>query len=137
MYRVLKSFQRISESCDKARSKLYPDAPALPSVSLSLPLEQYAGTYSNEGYGPWTFTAHKDDEGGYLKCDLHNITWIRTLIFRPVNGEHWLGTESLAHSPLKFALKAKTEIGADGKVDAFHIGAERTMPDTLLRFKRV
>ena len=117
-----------------ARHKLYPDAPPRPTVPLALPLEHYAGTYHNTGYGSMTWAVGRDPDG--LTCTLDDRTWAHECVLEHVNGEHWIMTMSFLQDPMKTVVRAETKIGFHGKVAAMGVAMEAAMPDTLIWFTR-
>ncbi|KAK6431191.1 hypothetical protein LTR95_012650 [Oleoguttula sp. CCFEE 5521] len=121
------------DAVSKQPLKLYPDVPGRHISPLSLPLESYAGTYQNAGYGSITFVIKTDPEGAHLYVEVCR-TFGAEYIFRPVNGEHWLGKRWVSGWPAQGALRARSKIGADGKVKGFEIAMEPEMPDTMMWF---
>ncbi|EMC94747.1 hypothetical protein BAUCODRAFT_578727 [Baudoinia panamericana UAMH 10762] len=117
--------QTLAEQYYTALERLYPGAPGKPTVPLALPVAAYAGAYHNVGYGTLMITATKhNDEGGALEAKLSERSWKVAMCLTRVNGEHWLGTRPYMNSPRKIAIKARSEIGADGKIESFHMVME-------------
>ena len=117
------------------KSDLYPNAPSTPEVALALRLEQYAGDYTHPGYGTLTLSAKKDDEGPYLYSSIKRV-FSRELTLRHVNAEHWIGTSWAGSFPVIRRLRARSKIGADGKMEGFEIAMEPAMPESLFLFTR-
>ncbi|OQO10049.1 hypothetical protein B0A48_04405 [Cryoendolithus antarcticus] len=123
------------DALPKQQAKLYPDVPDRRVAPLSLPAESYAGTYQHAGYGSITLVYKADSEGAYLYAEVSR-TFGAEYIFRPVNGEHWLGERWVSVWPARGALRARSKIGADGKLQGFEIAMEPEMPDTMMWFAR-
>ena len=144
---VRKQFKKIREEGEKGREKLYPHAPAEPTVPLSLPIEEYAGTYRSKAYGritlsvtsesqtPTATSASKgEDKVLYFLAD--NKTWTSSLTLEHVNAEFWLGTRGWSDSPIRSLFKAESRAGVDGRVGWFGLAMEEAMPDCLIWFQR-
>ncbi|MCJ1313420.1 hypothetical protein MMC25_007098 [Agyrium rufum] len=136
---------------NKSRENLYPDAPPQEEAMLpSLPIEDYAGTYTHPAYETMKVEVLDLEKvrpgaglngtskvlhakfGGFLKYDLS---------FSHVNGEHWLVWESLHkgsnHSQVMAATKAEFEIGSDGRVKQLGAVLEAAMGDDKMWFTKV
>lgn len=93
-----------AENNNTARQRLYPDAPSIPRIPLTLATKEYAGTYRNIAYGPITLkpvrhgddTSHTQfDSTTYLVCrTMQNHSLPRTFSFTHINAENWLVTNS-------------------------------------------
>jgi CubicO group peptidase (beta-lactamase class C family) len=133
---------------EKGSKKVFPDAPDRPPIAPALPLSEYEGTYHHPAYQDLTLSIMsssdaKDDHShgaslllfargspkGYL-----DMTWT----FHHVSGEHWW--VNFKHGPgwsiTDELLKAKFEVGVDGKVSGLGLQAEKAL-DELAWFKKV
>ena len=133
---VSKQFDKLGQSSKDGRKTLYPGAPSTPSIPLTLPIEDYAGTYRSKSYGRLTFSIKEEGENGSKQLYFHvdNKTWTSTISLEHVNAEIWLGKRNFNDSPIQFAFRAEGKIGVDGKVEAFGLVMEESMPETLMWF---
>ncbi|KAK4550747.1 hypothetical protein LTR36_000326 [Oleoguttula mirabilis] len=136
---VLASYREMANEYDKARSDRFGGhTTAVNRLPLILSIEQYAGTYRNETYGPLRFTTQKSSDGSQdiLLCSIDDRTWARTLTLEHVNSHYWFVTMSGMHSPLKTASKAESRVGVGGMVEAIGIAMEASLPDALFWFEK-
>lgn len=146
----------------EARRILYPDAPgAGEALPLRLPVERYAGTYVNEGYGklvlevveghaasPFGKGGSEGEEGSgkkhqHLHASVVDKTWGYELCLEHVSGEFflaWLGPPADAPNALfmtDMPKKAAFEAGVSGRVERFLFAVEPKMGDESVVFTRV
>jgi CubicO group peptidase (beta-lactamase class C family) len=112
---------------------LYPDLPKTP-LPPSLPLDQYTGTYADEGYGALELklvnTSSIDNPRRLIKSDqvLHiqvrNRTWEHIINLEHVNGEHfvaWFHAPNKGRDMFNGASYAEFRVRPNGKVNCFGI----------------
>ena len=134
---VLKQYEQVAQSSKDGKTQLYPNAPSKPSVSLTLPIEAYAGTYRGKAYGRLTFSLQDGDDGTKkLHCLVDNKTWTTVLTLEHVNAEFWLGSKKFVDSSISRPFRAESKVGVDGKVEWFGLGIEEAMENELIWFKR-
>ncbi|MBE3043288.1 DUF3471 domain-containing protein [Candidatus Bathyarchaeota archaeon] len=131
----------------KAREKVFPKVPS-PPLPHSLPLDQYAGTYSHPGYREFTFSVASPESDIPVAQDtsqvLHAVKgkseWDVVFDLEHVSGEHFICyMNTLARSPMAKMVQdpcaAEFEIGADGRVARLGIHIESSVEK--IWFKRV
>lgn len=131
-----KGFREAADNYAGARRCFYPDAPSSPSLPLSLPFEEYAGTYTNLGYGSVALTVEKRNDGANRLFTSWKRAWAVAMRFNHVNAEYWLVERCLPNSPLLTGSKAQSQVGADGRVKGFFIAMESSMPNEMFWFER-
>ena len=142
----------LTEEMGHARERLYPDAGNNPAVSPALPLEEYEGVYHHPAYHNLTLSlsphgsrADHSQQQAYGAAALplyaipsakHYLNFSAT--FHHVSGEHWWVYFQMGpgHWMTDKAVKAKFEVGVDGKVRGIGVQAEPSM-DELACFEKV
>ena len=133
------------EVIEKARERLYPNAPSKGSKAITSPglrLEQDAGTYWHPGYGEVRMeigTPNGEPEK-VLFADVANKTLAHRLVFEHVNGEHFISyfqplTKYMSNI-VENAVPAEFRIGSDSNVVEMGIRYEALMKDEKIWFKR-
>jgi CubicO group peptidase (beta-lactamase class C family) len=140
----------LQEREDKLRnavSELYPDV-SKKKILPSIPLEEYAGTYFDPGYG--TLKLHlvntssinnpqsliKSDQ--VLHIDVFNKTWQHQLEIEHVTGEHfvaWIHSPKKGQSLFFDAKAAEFRIGSNGRPTWLGVKYESLLEDKIW-FKR-
>lgn len=139
---ALEQYRKIGDAFKEGKKSIYPNASEKPTIPLTLPIEDYAGTYRSKAYGRLKFSVQSGDgdEGANsekrLYCLADNRTWTSSLTLSHVNAEFWLGKRALAVSPLHRAFRAESKIGVDGRVESLGLVMEGTMPERLIWFQR-
>lgn len=123
-----------------ARKKSFPDVPS-PALPHSLPLEEYAGTYSHPGYRTLTFSVAKPESDLPVSESttkiLHALktqsSWDVVFDLEHVSGEHFICyINILARSPMiQEAAKAEFAIGSDGRVTRLGIQIESGLKEKI------
>ena len=134
--RTLQEYKEMATNYINARKTLYPSAPGVPNVPLSLPFEKYAGSYQNLGYGPVTLAVQDGEKGAKNLCFQWQRSWPTKFWLEHVNADYWLLIRSLHTSPLRTVMKVESKIGPDGEVAGFYMAMEPTMPETMMWFER-
>ena len=132
------AWEEMKENVEKQPKELYPTVPNPPQLP-ALPASSYAGTYTNPGYGKLTLLAGLPSGGLYrdrsvgdrpsaITLHVNGALLDSFLIFNHVSGENWL-VEAHAHEMMDDDVPdqyfpAKSEIDADGKIEAFYIVME-------------
>ena len=133
---------------EKGSKKVFPDVAARASITPAVPLSEYEGTYHHPAYQDLTVSimSLSDAEVGHSQSaplllfargspkGYLDMTWT----FHHFSGEHWW--VHFKHGPgwsiTDELLKAKFEVGADGKVSGLGLQAEKAL-DELAWFKKV
>ena len=131
---------------------LYPDAPtAENAILLSLPLQNYTGTYRNEGYYDITITlvAQPDQQQPHQQPHLRSIidrAWPYTFDLIHVSGEYFVAKGQMSSpdgetdptDPLEVQIaKAEFRLGEDGEIAAVGAAVEPEMKGEKIWFRRV
>ena len=132
---VLEVYKTSAKEAAGARTRLYPNAPAT-TTAPSLPIGSYSGSFRHPGYGKLDLQVEHDDEGDFIHC-LIKSTFDRDIKLRHINAEHWLGTTRSGRSAMEIAIRAKSRLSVNGRVEAWEIAMEPAMPDTMMDFERV
>ncbi|KAH8900840.1 beta-lactamase/transpeptidase-like protein [Thozetella sp. PMI_491] len=150
----LKSNKDQAEKASTALQRLYPDAPATPTIPLALDVKEYTGSYRNLAYGPFTLELldrGKDAGSTQFESTTYLVSRTgqhhslpRTSTFTYINAENWFVTRfetgievvNPDRSPSKTALKAQTRINAKGQVEAIGITMEPALPDLFFWFTK-
>jgi hypothetical protein len=111
--------------------ELYPDLPEK-RLPLTLPLEEYTGTFEDEGYGK--FVVELKD--GKLVTDAMDRTWRSMLTYVHVSGEYFAIEVLDPESGEVDRVKAEFRIGVEGKVTKMGIAWVDEMKDDLIWFER-
>jgi CubicO group peptidase (beta-lactamase class C family) len=133
------------EVIEKARERLYPNAPPKGSKAITSPglrLDQYVGTYWHPGYGEVRMETGTPNGGSekVLFADVANKTLPHRLVFEHVNGEHFISyfqplTKYMSNI-VENAVPAEFRIGSDSNVVEMGIRYEALMKDEKIWFKR-
>lgn len=140
--------RQIFDHVDGAVDRYYADRPTQ-GIPPSRPIEAYAGTYYDPGYGNFTLELADTKAGGRLNAKLvakrEDMTWQTLNEFEHVSGEFWMMYQSMLYVAssafLQFA-PAQFRTGSDGTVEALGItwisssGAVDTI-EGLVWFERV
>lgn len=138
MMKKARSLEREAvERLSNGRQKVYPDAPDHATTAPALPLPAYEGTYHHPAYQNITLTLSASSNcirvplsgaplpllGGPSKHSYLNMSWT----FHHVSGENWW--VHFRKGPGFFMtdelLRAKFEVGVDGKVEGMGLQAEK------------
>ncbi|EME89743.1 uncharacterized protein MYCFIDRAFT_78475 [Pseudocercospora fijiensis CIRAD86] len=130
---VPRLFEEFSLQCENAFKRVLPNLPERPTVSLALPLDQYAGTFRNVGYGSLEIRVGLDPSSGEetLLCDIEDRTWRAKWTFRRINGEHWRIDSDQSRWP--DTRRAESRVEYDGRI-SWGIAMEPSMLETLIWF---
>ncbi|KAJ5753288.1 beta-lactamase/transpeptidase-like protein [Penicillium odoratum] len=105
-------------------------------LPLMLPLDEYAGTYTRAGYKD--VTVYLDSEG-VLRADRKDMTWLETITFHHVSGEHFL-IHSVYHEDFGAfcpeVYDAEFRLSIEGKPWTLGIAWERAMGGEKIWFVR-
>jgi hypothetical protein len=113
------------ETYEKAEERYYPTIPS-PPLPLSLPLQNYTGTYNHPTYHNLTIII-KD---GKLHSDRDNASWKVFFDLEHVSGEYFMAYLDSATAPgliFKTAFAAEFGVGSDGVVRELGIAVEEEM----------
>ncbi|KAJ5671237.1 hypothetical protein N7507_000364 [Penicillium longicatenatum] len=120
-----------------AKERLYPSAPS-PGLSHTLPLQEYAGTYTHPAYPDFMISLRGDEEAG-LRVVLSGSLNV-SMNLKHVSGEYFVAEvfEYMCVPEPSAIVKAEFHISVAGKVDRFGVIADFSdMPDTMIWFDRV
>lgn len=125
-----------AEALAHAKQKLYPNAPAEPTIQPALPLEAYMGEYSHPAYKNWSITIGQDGSLSMLPAGHAYLNVTGTLYH--VNGENWWVHLCMgpSNSLVDVTVRANFELGVEGKVATMWLQAEEAM-DNLIEFKKI
>lgn len=105
-------------------------------LSPSLPLGEYTGTYSHDGYKSITVYLGRRGE---LLADRKDMTWPEAITFQPVSGEHFLMISEHDEDFGAFCpevYEAEFRIDIEGKACALGIAWENAMGNEKIWFTR-
>ncbi|KAJ5552355.1 beta-lactamase/transpeptidase-like protein [Penicillium frequentans] len=105
-------------------------------LPLTLPLDEYAGTYSHAGYQD--VTVYLDSDGG-LCADRKKMTWPENITFQHVTGEHFLMISAHNEDFGAFCPEvydAEFRINIEGKPCTLGVAWERAMGGEKIWFVR-
>ncbi|KFX90569.1 hypothetical protein O988_08131 [Pseudogymnoascus sp. VKM F-3808] len=117
-----------------ARERLYPFVPIKPTPP-SLPLDKYAGSYSNPGYGVMDLVVG----GEGLIADRTEQEIAMKIKLEHVSGELWLAFLHVSHRDERDVevVRAEFDISEDGTVDKFGVELEPRMGSNKIWFTRI
>lgn len=143
------------ETLKNGKRAAYPNAPKeKDSIPLALPLESYAGTYTNEGYPTLTLTINGTNPSptaskpqDTLHCLLHYEQWPISISFQHISGEYFLVyfrfyTTDARTAPDDYETatdglsKAEFRLGEDGRVKELGVMLEGEMGGAKIWFKK-
>ncbi|KAJ5646164.1 hypothetical protein N7490_002536 [Penicillium lividum] len=131
-----KKLALIEEMRSTAKERLYPSAPS-PGHPHTLPLQEYAGTYTHPAYPDLIITV-QGEEVPFLHVVVTGC-FNQTLQVKHVSGEYFLAEifEYMSITDPSAIVKAEFHLGVEGKVDRFGFIADFSdMPDTIIWFDR-
>lgn len=134
------------ERLEQARERLYPEAEQIATVAPALPLPAYEGLYHHPGYQGFNVTMSRIPRDGNLPgapLPLYAVATGKSYlnisaVFHHVSGEHWW--VRLETGPgcwlADDVMKARFEVGVDGKVKGLGLQAETAL-DELAWFEKI
>ncbi|KAI9043580.1 beta-lactamase/transpeptidase-like protein [Aspergillus affinis] len=122
-----------SESLAQAKCRLYPILPASP-IPHSLPLREYAGVYSHQGYGSFELVV----EGGKLVADLTDRVGRLRFLLEHASGEFFVCAAYTPEKGLSLGEKFQTEFYVDlsGVVASMGLDLEPALGGEKIWFER-
>ncbi|KAI9051163.1 hypothetical protein LZ554_005265 [Drepanopeziza brunnea f. sp. 'monogermtubi'] len=120
-----KQMQSGREQYDNRTAQYYPEIPS-PPLPLTLPLEDYAGTYFQPAYRNVTIY----EERGVLKAHRDDVSWKLMFDLEHVSGDYLMAHIDSTTAPgliSRQAVAAEFKVGSDGVASGFGIAIEPEM----------